>query len=71
MNYLIGRCGDMEALLDWAEKHGKVSITRESVAMMRGQYGLAQDPVILAAHLWTFLGLCFKGKAKALYNANG
>ena len=35
MTDLIGRCGDMEALLDWAEKHGKVPFSWESVAMLR------------------------------------
>ena len=70
-NYLVGRCADLESLLEWAEKHGKIPISRESVADLRGRYGLAHDPVLIAAHLWTFLGLCLKGKAKVIYNANG
>jgi len=73
-NYLTGQCPDCDPLLNWAEAH-ESSITWTEIQWvgnpMNGQLALDQDACIIAGHIWTFLGVCLKGKAEAVYNTGG
>ena len=72
-NYLIGQCSDCEPLLDFAERHNGV-ITLEAVDRLAGPQGhlaLDLDPRVVSGHIWTWLGIALKGKAKGVYNTGG
>ena len=73
-NYLAGQCPDCEALFNWAEAHESVIIWNEPKWVgnpMNGHLCLDQDVTVIAGHIWTFLGVCLKGKAEAVYNTGG
>ncbi len=72
-NYFVGQCPDCEQLLNWAEAHDGV-ITLHEVRWLDGPTGglaLDQSALVVAGHVWTFLGVALKGKAEAVYNTGG
>ena len=71
-NYLIGRAGEMEHFLNWAEKFQSVTIGDYDIATLRGSPWVRKtDPERLSNELWTFLNLTFSNVSdrSALDNA--
>ena len=69
LNYLVGRCADAQALLSWAEAQGKRVIMPEELHWL--PVHTQNDIPVVAAHIWTYLSLCLKGKAEIVFNSGG
>jgi hypothetical protein len=68
-NYWIGKCSDIELLLDWAEDQQHATLTQEAVK--RCGLAIDADPVQVSERIWSWLQapLLDAGEAETKYNA--
>ena len=68
----MGKVPELDRLLRWAEKRCDREIThselKASKEHLRSDLGLDNDPVIMAKHIWGFLGQCCAKDAAVLFD---